>query len=346
VADNNQFDELKFARRRASQPGAPADKQPARQADESPVHQADELTGERLSLQTGDGPQCAECELLLTDAIDQLLTAQQQAGFDRHLAACKPCRELLAEARRGAAWLEALRTPAPEPSADLMNRILAATASAVATATTAVPLVPGFDLAAQRIDMRGVQPSLRSRLAELLRESSIYQVLLQPRLAMTAAMAFLSIALTLNLTGVRLQDLRLSQLQPASLQRDFYQAKAHAAQYVTGLRVVHELESQVSDLRGNDEEQAPSQFAPNPFAPDQLQPSSVQPSPVQPNPVPSSPIQPSGPRPLTPSGARPAAPPAPNSGTSQRRSVAPRRWLLAGVAQSPTINSNQEGDRA
>ena len=36
----------------------------------------------------------------------------------------------------------------------------------------------------------------------------------EPRLLMTAAMAFFSIALTLNLTGVRLSAVRLADLRP------------------------------------------------------------------------------------------------------------------------------------
>ena len=36
----------------------------------------------------------------------------------------------------------------------------------------------------------------------------------EPRLLMTAAMAFFSIALTLNLTGIRLSAVRLADLRP------------------------------------------------------------------------------------------------------------------------------------
>src|ERR1039457_1082978 len=61
----------------------------------------------------------------------------------------------------------------------------------------------------------------------------------QPRLAMTAAMAFFSIALTMNLTGVHLQDLRASDLKPSSLKRDFTNANASVKRYYEGLRVVY-----------------------------------------------------------------------------------------------------------
>ena len=78
---------------------------------------------------------------------------------------------------------------------------------------------------------------------------SIGQTLLQPRLAMTAAMAFFSIALTLNLTGVRFSELRASDLRPSSLKRSFYEANAHVVRYYDNLRVVYELESRVHDLQ-------------------------------------------------------------------------------------------------
>jgi hypothetical protein len=75
--------------------------------------------------------------------------------------------------------------------------------------------------------------------------------MLQPRLAMTAAMAFFSIALTMNLTGVRLSDLRASDLKPSSILRSCYDAKARVVRYSDNLRVVYELESRVRDLQNS-----------------------------------------------------------------------------------------------
>ena len=46
------------------------------------------------------------------------------------MAQCGPCSQMLADARRGAAWLEMLRHPAPEPPAALLERILAQTSGA------------------------------------------------------------------------------------------------------------------------------------------------------------------------------------------------------------------------
>jgi hypothetical protein len=147
----------------------------------------------------------------------------------------------------------------------------------------------------------------RRRLAVAISGSPLGQIVLQPRLAMTAAMAFFSIALTMNLTGVRLQDLRVSELRTGSLKRNFYQANARAAQYYAGLRVVYELESRVRDLQGMTEDEAPAgvQSAPNTLQPDRQGP---------------------GARP----GIRPGAKqPAPNSGTSRREEIGERRQLVA-----------------
>jgi hypothetical protein len=72
----------------------------------------------------------------------------------------------------------------------------------------------------------------------------------QPRMAMTAAMAFVSIALTLNLTGVRLKNLRASDFTPSGLRRNVADASASAARSFQNMRVVYQVESRVSELRG------------------------------------------------------------------------------------------------
>jgi hypothetical protein len=87
----------------------------------------------------------------------------------------------------------------------------------------------------------------RTRLTQGFR--SLGQTMLQPRLAMTAAMAFFSIALTLNLTGIRLTELRASDFKPSSIMRSASQAKTRVVQYTDNLRVVYELESRVRDLQ-------------------------------------------------------------------------------------------------
>jgi hypothetical protein len=73
---------------------------------------------------------------------------------------------------------------------------------------------------------------------------------------MTAAMAFFSIALTLNLTGVRITSLRPSDLKPSSIRRSASEAMAGVIRYSDNLRVVYELESRVRDLQRSDDDRS------------------------------------------------------------------------------------------
>ncbi len=226
--------------------------------------------------QTADTKLCAQFEAMLADAVDGSLTAEEQAAFDFHLLGCGPCSEMLADARRGAAWMEMLRKQAPEPPAAMLERILAQTsgaqtsgARAIATQTgEATDLAPAFAMgipigtAGSLASGSNVLP-FRNRLSPRLDLRGIGHTLLQPRLAMTAAMAFFSIALTLNLTGVRLSNLQASDLKPSSLKRSLYTANAHVVRYYTNLRVVYELESRVHDLERSSADDLPAGSAPD-----------------------------------------------------------------------------------
>ena len=84
--------------------------------------------------QSGDPQHCAQCEAMLTDALDGTLSAEDQAAFDLHLLGCGACSSMMADAQRGAAWLEMLKTPRPEPPAELIDRIFAQTSGAASKA--------------------------------------------------------------------------------------------------------------------------------------------------------------------------------------------------------------------
>ena len=71
---------------------------------------------------------------------------------------------------------------------------------------------------------------------------------------MTAAMAFFSIALTLNLMGVRFDQIHTADLKPSNIRRNLYEAKASAVRYSDNLRVVRVLESRVDDMRQSNED--------------------------------------------------------------------------------------------
>ncbi len=80
----------------------------------------------------------------------------------------------------------------------------------------------------------------------------------EPRLLMTAAMAFFSITVTLNMTGVKLTALRLSDLRPtairAFMERQFTVASVPIIRYYDHLRFVYEVEAKMRELRGNAEQ--------------------------------------------------------------------------------------------
>jgi hypothetical protein len=97
---------------------------------------------------------------------------------------------------------------------------------------------------------------------------------MEPRLLMTVAMAFFSIALTLNVAGIKVTDLRAQDFQPsrlrANITRQYYSTNEQVTKYYKNLRLVYEMESRVRELRRTtDTEPAPSpQQTPKPPARD------------------------------------------------------------------------------
>jgi hypothetical protein len=231
--------------------------------------------GDTASSQT-DNTHCAQCEAMLADALDGTLTAADQAMFDTHMLTCGPCSQLLADAKRGAAWLEMLRERQPEPPETLVERILAQTTGQIGE------LAPAVSAGVVVSGTHGVVLPFQQRAWAALRRSAIGQIALQPRLAMTAAMAFFSVALTMDITGMQLKDLNPANLRPSTVRKGFYAANARVMQYYEGLRVVYELESRVHDMesvRGDDTQQGtPAQSAPAPRQPE-TQPGSNQSAP-------------------------------------------------------------------
>jgi Putative zinc-finger len=281
--------------------------------------------------QPGDSGHCAQCEAMLADALDGTLSAEDKEFFTFHVEQCGPCAQGLADARRGAAFLEMLRTPAPEPPAELLERILAQTSGAILPATQAgfnpasmtdpqhgiAAMAPGY--VATGTPGANVIPFPR-RFVAAVRRNTIGQLMLQPRLAMTAAMAFFSIALTMNLTGIHPTSLRASDLKPSSLKRDYYSAKMRVVQDYEGLRVVYELESRVHDLQNSQDVDATagSQTA----TPSTSQPGSQAPA-SQPGPSDQKTAPASG------GSERDGRKPAPSPGSSRREDPTQSRRFVA-----------------
>jgi hypothetical protein len=258
---------------------------------------------------------------MLTDALDGTLSTADQAAFDLHMVGCPACATMLAEAQRGAAWLEMLKSPSPEPPASLLNRILAQTTEAKPTIVLGptdyirqpntllgqpalTPIPAPYPAAAYTSGATAKVLPFRQRVAAAFRFQNIGHTLMQPRLAMTAAMAFFSIALTLNLTGVRLSQLRASDFKPSNIKRSFYDTNAKVVRYYDNLVVVYQLESRVRDLQRSTESESSTAPAP------QSSPETSRPSNQQQN------QQPDDQKPQNPDQKK--ANPRPKSGTSRR----------------------------
>ncbi len=305
---------------------------------------------------------------MLADVLDGTLSAADQAVFDLHVAGCPSCTAMLADARRGASLLEVLAAVRPEPSAALLDRIFAQTTGAAAISAQAIAQTSETS-AAQPVSIQsGRHPNtllgvparipalnpaaasagnvlpFRQRVVNALRFSSIGHALMQPRLAMTAAMAFFSVALTLNLTGLHITELRAKDLKPSSIRRSFYETNARLARTFDNMRVVYEFTSRVHDLQRSAENTTP---APAPSNQNDSAPSTS---------TPSGDKKPDGQKPDDSNDPKQARP-RPKSGTSRREIPQDRLQFVGSLSGrgstpaatyafaplAPNVFRNQEG---
>lgn len=190
------------------------------------------------------GLRCDDWESLLADALDGRLPVAQTQAFHAHSAGCVACADLLDHAKQGREWLGFLHAE-PEVPASLVSKILDKT-----TGAGAIP-VPVIAAA-------GAGASPAAAVAIPWRRSFH-----ETRLLMTVAMAFFSIALTLDMVGVRVTNLHLADLRPATisstLSRQFYSARGSVVRFYDNMRFVYQLESRVREMRGNTEPAQPQQ---------------------------------------------------------------------------------------
>jgi len=188
----------------------------------------------------GAAIRCEEWEALLVDALDGLLPAKEAAAFTAHGETCANCGDLLAHAQQGREWLGYLHDE-PEVPASLLGKILERTAGPGAIP---LPVVAGAGPAAGAM----VLPWRRS--------------FHETRLLMTVAMAFFSIALTLNLAGVKLSSIRLADLRPSEIgntvSRQFYTGWGSVVRFYDNARFVYQLESRMRELRRDVRQQQPA----------------------------------------------------------------------------------------
>ncbi|HXZ79329.1 MAG TPA: zf-HC2 domain-containing protein [Terriglobales bacterium] len=181
-----------------------------------------------------NGIECQEFEALMSDALDGVLSGTALMRFDAHRAHCSNCATMFNEAMTGLSLLKAL--PAVDPPSGLVQRIVEATTGqhhiATAEATAAA---------------RGWRDRLREIAAPWLRP--VRATLMQPRFAMSFAMAFFSISLILNLAGVKASDLRHVDLRPSAMVRGYYETTGRLVKYYENIRFVYEIETRVRELK-------------------------------------------------------------------------------------------------
>ena len=191
---------------------------------------------------------CSEFDTLLSDALDGVLTPASQRRFDAHRETCATCGPLFAETSAGMNWLDVL--PEVAPPANLVHNVLAATSMQTAAAL-AIPKL-GWK---QRV--RTFVTDVATPFRPLIRE---------PRIAMTTAMAIFSIMLSLDVAGVRLNDLRHIDLRPSAIRQSatmkYTEASNRVIHYYYSIRLVYEVESRLQELKrvagsGDEEQQQP-----------------------------------------------------------------------------------------
>ena len=189
----------------------------------------------------GRALRCDECEDRINAALDGTLSGADAAAFRLHLGGCPACAQLYKETQQGRDWMHYLAI-APEPPGDLLGRILARTSGA---GVYAAGPTPELAVPSRR------SPRSLATARDLARQMGRHAF--EPRLLMTVAMAFFSIALTVNLTGIRLSQIHATDLEPArmraTLTRQYYATNEQVTRYYLNLRLVYEMEARVRELR-------------------------------------------------------------------------------------------------
>jgi len=187
---------------------------------------------------TSNGMQCNEFDLLLTDALDGVLTGAKLDRFQVHARGCKACGPLLAEVEAGRSWLKGLTEV--EPPASLVNNILASTTGVDTQRLRSTVSVP------QRVSWwERVQASISGYF------EPVWATVRQPRFAMSFGMAFFALSVGLTVLGVKPADLRQISLRPTAIRRTFYSTQARVVRYYENIRFVYEVESRVRELKRN-----------------------------------------------------------------------------------------------
>jgi len=179
---------------------------------------------------------CADFDARLSELLDGAMAGAELETFRAHAEACMECGTLFTQAKAGMDWLKVL--PEVEPPANLVHNILAATTHVESKIKAGTPALASSQSWWQRATS-GFTPGLSA--------------LMQPRLAMTAAMAFFSISMLLNVSGVSWKDVRNLDLRPSAITNSaslqYHETTAKMVKYYENIRFVYEFETKVRELK-------------------------------------------------------------------------------------------------
>ncbi|HTL02972.1 MAG TPA: zf-HC2 domain-containing protein [Vicinamibacterales bacterium] len=175
---------------------------------------------------------CSEFESLLAEAFDGTLDGAARQRFEAHKAGCQVCLQAFTEVQAGLNWLEAL--PEVEPPARLLHSILSETTGA-------------GERLAPVTEKSGWIHRVREWMQPVLAPA------MQPRFAMSAATAFFSVTLVLNVAGFRVGNISGSALRPSAVIAGISQfageTQGRLVKYYENLRFVYEIENRVRQLK-------------------------------------------------------------------------------------------------
>jgi hypothetical protein len=192
---------------------------------------------------------CADFDARLADLLDGVMAGQELDDFRAHAEACSNCGPLFTQAQAGMKWISMLEEV--EPPANLVHNILAATSMRASAAPVLADDQDGRSWLRRAADW--VSPSL----------APAFVAAMQPRYAMTAATAFLSVSMLLNFSGVKLKDLRRMDWRPSAIAQSaslqYYETTAKVTKYYDNLKIVYQFQSQWERIKQNRAEQQDQQ---------------------------------------------------------------------------------------
>ena len=180
--------------------------------------------------------ECSEFEALLAEALDDAAAGGSRPAFEAHGRSCPVCGPMWEEAREGMLMVRGLAEL--EPPKNLVHNILAATSRKEATAEQ---IAEEAKLGWMERLSRSLKPGIGG--------------LIHSRFAMSFAMAFFSLSITLTLAGVKITDVKNMVENPSMLRKNvvlgYTHVEAKVTSYYENLRFVYQMQAKVRELKKN-----------------------------------------------------------------------------------------------